>query len=128
MTVDGLGLVAAFLIAHCLGDFSPLSTERMLEAKREARASGIFGHALVHGGLVALVVLVLTDAGLPLAALAAAVEVATHFAIDVARARAGRRWAPLGDVESRAFWYALGVDQLAHGLVLVGIARLVTAG
>lgn len=119
-------LMAALLICHFLGDFTPLSTARMLEAKRTATSHGwILAHAAIHATLVGLVVTFVANAGLAVIFVAVAVELGTHFAIDEVRARVGVTWSRLGDPKERGFWYAMGVDQLAHGLVLVAIATLV---
>lgn len=120
--------MGALLVAHFLADFTPLSTPRMLEAKSTAKAPGwILLHAGVHGALVALAVWGAVRPGWSLIAAAFGIELATHFAIDAARARLGVRVPALGDPSRRSFWHFLGFDQLLHGLVLVGIAVLVTA-
>jgi hypothetical protein len=55
---------------------------------------------------------------------AAAIEFLTHFAIDTARARLGVRVSAFKDPDQHAFWYAMGLDQLAHTLVLISLAWL----
>jgi hypothetical protein len=84
-------------------------------------------HAAIHAALVAVAVLLVIRPALSIVALAAGVELATHFAIDLSRARLGRRVPLLSDLQSNPFWWSLGVDQLLHGLVLVAIAFLVLA-
>ncbi|MFO7589027.1 MAG: DUF3307 domain-containing protein [Gemmatimonadota bacterium] len=119
-------LLAALLVAHELGDFTPLATPRMHRAKAEGGPMGpIAAHAAVHGVLVGLAVLVVVSPSLPVLATAVGLEWATHFAIDLGRGRLGLRVPALADLHGSAFWWALGVDQLLHGLVLVGIAYLV---
>jgi uncharacterized membrane protein AbrB (regulator of aidB expression) len=111
--VFAAGLLACLLLAHYLGDFTPLSTGRMLEAKAAGGpVSLIASHAGVQTILVALVVAVASGFDLRLIAVVVAIEFVTHFAID--------------DPTNRAFWWVLGLDQLAHCLVLVLIAFLVT--
>ena len=56
---------------------------------------------------------------------AVAIEFWTHLGIDWLRGRLSVRYPAIGDTNERAFWTALGLDQLAHGLVLIGIAWLV---
>jgi hypothetical protein len=57
--------------------------------------------------------------------LAALVEFGAHLAIDWVRGRLGSHWPTLSDPSAQAYWTALGLDQLSHALVLVGIAALV---
>lgn len=125
MTGGYTALMAVLLACHCAGDFSPLSTARMLEAKRSATGHGwILAHAGVHAILVAVAVAVLAGPGLSIIAAAFVLELGTHFVIDAVRARIGVRSPRYADPDSRSFWYLFGVDQLAHGLVLVVIAGL----
>jgi hypothetical protein len=125
MTIQAFWLLAGLLAVHSIGDFSPLATARMLEAKSNGGPlSQIAVHALVHTILVTIIIVVVAGAALPLIAIAAAIEFTTHFALDAGRSRLGQRYPALNDVRRNAFWYALGVDQLGHALVLVGLAAL----
>ena len=55
MSVTAAVLLAALLLGHNLGDFTPLATPRMLGAKSEGRPIGpIAAHAAVHGLLAGL--------------------------------------------------------------------------
>jgi hypothetical protein len=85
----------------------------------------IAAHAAVHAVLVGLAVLLVARPALPLLAAAMGLEFTSHFVIDATRARMGMRLPALADMRSNVFWWALGVDQLLHGLVLVGVAVLV---
>lgn len=126
MSQQAIWLLAGLLTAHCAGDFSPLATTRMLEAKANGGPLvSIAGHAAVHTLLVVLVVALLAGPTLPALALIAGLVFVTHFALDASRALLGRRFRALNDTRQRAFWYALGLDQLGHGLVLVGVAALI---
>lgn len=121
-------LLAALLIAHNLGDFTPLATARIRRAKAEGGPLGLIAaHAAVHGVLVGLAALIVVGPSPSVLALAAGLELVTHFGIDAARTRLGVHVPVLADMHSNPFWWALGVDQLLHGLVLVGIAFLVLA-
>jgi len=127
VTVFAAGLLAFLLLAHYLGDFTPLSTSRMLEAKAAGGpVSPIASHAGVQTLLVALIVAVASGFDLRLVAAVVAIEFVTHFVIDLTRARLGVRFPQLRDPTNREFWWALGLDQLAHALVLVLITFLVT--
>ena len=125
MSAGVFWLMAALLFAHFLGDFTPLATDRMQEAKANGGPlTLIAAHAAVHGALVVIAIVALARPGWALVASVAGLELASHFAIDAFRARLGRRAPVLNDPREAVFWYALGLDQLAHGLVLVGLAAL----
>jgi hypothetical protein len=127
MTNQAALLLAGFFFAHYLGDFTPLSTPRMLAAKTNAKPMWLIAaHALVHTLLVALVILIVVFPSWSVLALAAAIECVTHFVLDASRARLGRRVPALNDPSRNIFWYSLGLDQFAHALVLLGLALLVT--
>lgn len=126
MTPTAALLLGFLLVGHFLGDFTPLSTERMREAKQTGRPVGpIALHALVHAVLAGIAVAAVARP-LPMLLLGAvAIEFWTHLGIDWLRGRLTVRYPAIGDTNERAFWTTLGLDQLAHGLVLVGIAWLV---
>lgn len=126
MTATAAWLLVCLLVAHDLGDFTPLATERIREAKARGRPLRLIGmHAAIHAVLVALAVMMVVRPSLALLALAAGLELLTHFVIDVAKARVGVRVPSLGDMRTNPFWWLLGVDQLLHLLVLVGIAFII---
>lgn len=126
VTTDAAWLLAALMVAHYLADFTGLATARMQEAKSGGGpASVIAGHAAVHGLLMAPIIVLLGDTSIARAGWLAAVVVGSHFLIDLTRARAGVRFAPLRDPNGKPFWAALGLDQLLHGLVLVWVVTRV---
>ncbi len=126
MTAQAAVLVSFLLVGHFLGDFTPLSTERMREAKQKGRPVGpIALHAMVHAVLAGVAVGAVARP-LPLLLFGAvAIEFWTHLGIDWLRGRLSVRFPTIGDTNERAFWTVLGLDQLAHALILVGIAYLV---
>jgi hypothetical protein len=127
MTGQATWLLAGLLFGHFLGDFTPLSTARMQAAKAAGGPLGpILAHAAVHGLLAGAVVATLARPALATVAGLAAFELVTHFLLDAGRARLSARVATLADPSRRPFWTLLGLDQLAHGLVLVTIAAWVT--
>lgn len=122
MTGADFLLLSLLLVAHYLGDFTPLATPAMRAAKNgDGPVSGIAAHAAVHAALV-LVALALVRVPWALALGGASVELVTHFGVDWARMRIGLGRPALRDPARNAFWHLLGLDQLAHGLVLVAIA------
>ena len=126
MTASGALLMAALLVAHGLGDFTPLVTARIRQAKAEAGPMRLIAlHAGIHAGLVGLVVLLFSRPAAPVVALAVGIELTTHFVIDAGRARLGVAMPRFADMRTNPFWWVLGFDQLLHGLVLIWIAFLV---
>jgi len=126
MTTQTAVLLAGFLLAHYLGDFTPLSTPEMLAAKAKARPMWLIAaHALVHTVLVTLVILIVVFPSWSILFLAAAIEFVTHFAIDAGRAKLSQRVPELNNPGHNIFWYALGLDQFAHAAVLVALAAIV---
>ena len=125
MTAAGALLMAGLLLAHALGDYTPLATAPIREAKaRGGPLRFIALHAAIHAGLVGAVLLVAGRASAGILVVAIGLEFVTHFAIDSARALAGVRVPVLTDVGRNPFWWALGLDQFLHGLVLVAIALM----
>ncbi len=126
MTAQAIWLLCGLLVAHYLGDFTPLANARIQEAKANGGPlHWIFVHAAIHTILVAAVIFLLVDPPLTIIAIAAGIELASHFLLDVGRAQLGLKFNVFRDPARNAFWYALGVDQLAHALVLIALARIV---
>ena len=126
MSEQAAVLMAALLLAHCLGDFTPLATARMQDAKAVGSPiAPIGGHALIHAALVGLAVLIIVRPEMKIVGAAAAIEFWSHVGIDWMRGKLGAKYPSLSDPSRQAFWTALGIDQLLHGLVLVWIAWMV---
>jgi hypothetical protein len=126
MSSQAAALLAFLFVGHFLGDFTPLASARMQEAKLSGKPLGpIALHALVHALLVGIATVAIARP-LPMIALGAvAIEFWTHLGLDWFRGRISVRRPALRDPGQPVFWTALGLDQLAHALVLVGIAVLV---
>ena len=126
MTGDALWLLGALFLAHYLGDFTPLLTARMLEAKAQGSPlKPIAGHSAVHSVFVGVAVAVLAAPAWSLLLAVCGIEFGTHFVIDATRGRLARVFPVLRDPEQGVYWYVFGLDQLAHMLVLLGLATLV---
>lgn len=126
MTGEATLLLGCLFLAHYIGDFTPLATRRMLEAKAAAKPLWpIAAHAGVHTGLMALAIVLVSRPEASILVLACAIQFVTHFGLDAGRAGVGR-WQPsLNDPTRSKFWRLLGLDQLAHAIVLIGVAALV---
>lgn len=126
MTVRATVLLLGLLVAHYLGDFTPLARERVHEAKYGAASLLPFAeHAAIHGVLVTGTIFLLARPEWELLALAGGIEFVSHFLIDAGRAGLNARVRALRTPDRQAFWSALGADQLAHVAILVGLVALV---
>jgi hypothetical protein len=126
MSIQAGVLLAFLFVAHFLGDFTPLATARMQAAKARGTPVGpIALHALIHAILVGVVVVAIVRPDPLLILGAVTVEFWSHLGLDWLKGRLGARNPALADPGGRPFWTVLGLDQLAHALVLVGIAALV---
>jgi len=125
MTDQAATLLIFLFVGHFLGDFTPLATARMQEAKLSGTPIGpIALHALIHAALVGVAVVAIVRPVPMLILAAVTVEFWTHLGLDWFRGKMSVRRPALGDPNQRVFWTALGLDQLAHTMVLVGIAFL----
>lgn len=125
MTDQAATLLIFLFVGHFLGDFTPLATAQMQEAKLSGTPIGpIALHALIHAALVGVAVVAIVRPVPMLILAAVTVEFWTHLGLDWFRGKMSVRRPALGDPNQRVFWTALGLDQLAHAMVLVGIAFL----
>jgi hypothetical protein len=119
-------LLAILLVGHFLGDFTPLATARMQKAKANGGPMRwIAAHAALHALLTGLVVAAVAGPEPSLLAMAIGLQFLTHWALDAFRARLGVRIPALVDPGKNVYWTALGLDQLAHALVVLGITVIV---
>lgn len=115
-----LAAVAVLLLKHAVADFYLQSTYQYLNKRHYGHPGGIV-HSAIHVALTPLVYVVIAPS-LLLALGIAASEFLLHYHIDWLKEQITHRngWT----VQDRSFWYALGADQLVHGLtylVIVGV-------
>ena len=120
-------LLIGLFSCHFLGDFTNLSTKRMLEAKQSGwPLSQIFAHGLVHGTLMSLLVAIAYPLSperfnlpfLDLIAFTAVFQATTHFLIDTAKAKITHKY-QINSPAKSYFWILFGFDQLLHTLVII---------
>jgi hypothetical protein len=110
---------------HAVADFY-LQTPYQFLNKGIYGHPGGFLHAGIHAALTPFVYLVLMPGSLLLIVGIALGEFAVHYHVDWFKEQVMQRngWTS----QDRGFWYALGTDQLVHGLTyLVIVAVLVVA-
>lgn len=116
------GLMTLLLLKHFVADF-PLQTPYMLGKFKPGLAFvlPLLAHCAVH--VVCTLAILAAFVPMPVAAGLALAEGAAHFVIDRLKAhpKLGGRWNPAQPF----FWWALGADQLAHGLCYVAICTAV---
>lgn len=125
MSGEAASLLLGLLLAHYLGDFTPLASERVQRAK----ATGgpllpIVGHAAVHGLLTGVAAGLIVRPGWTWLAGAAGIVFLSHLLIDVGRSQLTARISALRSPDRQLFWVAMGADQLAHVAILVGLTAL----
>ena len=133
MPIDGgiriaLLAMAYLLIKHCIADFI-LQTEKQRRTKGDYGAAGGITHALTHVAMTAPVFLLLPSIGVAAIAVLLTGEFILHYHLDWGKEQINRHqgWS----TSDTAFWWALGVDQLGHGLtyiMLLWLAFSIIAG
>ncbi|HET6387853.1 DUF3307 domain-containing protein [Hyphomicrobium sp.] len=112
-----LAAVTYLLVKHAVADFI-LQTDQIFRQKGSYGAAGGLCHALIHILLTAPVFL-FPGGGPMLAAALLAAEFVLHYHIDWTKEQIVRseNWTP----KDKYFWWALGTDQLLHGLTYIAI-------
>jgi hypothetical protein len=120
-----LAAVAVLMAKHAVADFY-LQTPYQFLNKGTYGHPGGFLHAGIHAALTPFVYFVLVPGSLLLVVGITLAEFAVHYHVDWFKEQVMQRngWTS----HDRGFWYALGTDQLVHGLTyLVIVAVLVVA-
>ena len=116
-----LSAIAYLLVKHAFADFI-LQTEAQRRDKGNYGATGGLTHSLTHIVLTAPVFAIFPVAVTGIIATLLAAEFVLHYHIDWTKEQIVRR----NDWTSRdtPFWWAIGIDQLLHGLSYVGLIWL----
>lgn len=108
----------ALNVCHWAADFTHLSTDWMLNAKRYGKPLyPIFIHALIHALLFFIVIWFLYD--IDKALFAGGFQLITHFMIDLIKGKLNFHFRKLEDMSNKFHWWVFGADQLMHHLVIV---------
>ena len=104
-------------LCHFLGDYTHLSTRKMLNAKKLAKPLlPIFYHSVVHGVLILVPLLLFNYNKIYYAFI---VMVLSHFLIDVSKGLVNRYFEQTRDISKTIFWIVFGLDQFLHSVVLI---------
>jgi hypothetical protein len=112
-------ILFALYVCHFLADYTHLSTNWMLNAKRLGTPLiPIFSHALVHSLLMFIVLLFFSNNYLQILYLSL-FQLITHFLIDLCKGRMNSLFPILLDNTNRFHWIIFGLDQLLHTIVIL---------
>jgi len=119
-----LAAVAVLMFKHAVADFYLQTSYQYLNKGQYGHPGGII-HAGIHAALTPLVYLVLVPGSVLVAGAIALAEFLLHYHIDWLKEQVTRKngWTP----QDRGFWYALGTDQLVHGLTYLAIVAVLIA-
>ena len=113
-------ILALLFVCHYLADYTKLSTPYMLIAKRTGEPLlPILEHACIHGVLMGIALVPFLHISISLVFILIAIEIVTHFIIDVLKGRCNVWFPILKDNTKYPHWYVFGFDQLLHQLVIV---------
>lgn len=115
-------ILAALFFCHFLADYTHLSTDWMLKAKRFGKPLyPIFTHAFIHASLMLVALSIFGISGL-CAMYLFLLQLITHFVIDVLKGRMNG-WIPeLQSPTNKWHWVVFGADQYLHSIVIVVMA------
>lgn len=110
-------------LCHWLADYTWLSTDWMLKAKRFGKPLyPILCHAFVHSFLMGVILQI----WYPQARWLFFIQLITHFSIDVLKGRFNV-WFPKVSAPSNVIhWAVFGADQFAHQMVIIFMAWIAT--
>jgi hypothetical protein len=112
-------ILIGLFICHFLADFTHLSTDWMLHAKRLGKPLfPIFIHASIHAMLMSLVLAWFIGFSNMWAYLVI-FQLAAHFLIDVSKGRMSGWFPNLQNPTNKWHWIMFGFDQLLHALVII---------
>jgi len=119
-----LAAVAVLMLKHTIADFYLQTPYQYLNKGSYGHPGGII-HSAIHVALTPLVYLVLVPGSLLVVGAIALGEFAVHYHTDWLKEQITHRngWTP----QDRGFWYALGTDQLVHGLTYLAFVAVLVA-
>lgn len=112
-------LLISLFFCHFLADYTHLSTNWMLSAKRFGKSLfPIISHAAVHATLMGIVLTLFGIRGDILWQLIG-FQLITHFLIDVWKGRMNGWFPSLQNPANKWYWIIFGFDQLLHAIVII---------
>lgn len=120
-------LLVLLNLVHWLADYTHLSTDWMLKAKRLGTPIlPILAHAGVHAVLMGLIIFFMY--GYVLAIQLAALQLVSHFLIDLWKGKMNKWFPALQSPANKFHWVVFGADQFLHQLIIIRMAYFATIG
>jgi hypothetical protein len=114
-----LTLLLLLFFCHFLADFTHLSTQRMLNAKRLGTPLiPIFDHAAAHSVLMMIVIFIFIQ-DISFVFYLGGFQALTHFMIDVWKGKMNAKFPKLLDNTNKFHWILFGFDQFLHATVII---------
>lgn len=124
MTTQIILTLIVLNICHWLGDFTHLSTNWMLSAKRLGKPIfPILIHALVHSLLFYIAIYIMYNA--ESAMIGGLVQLTTHSMIDIWKGKMNAWFPKLQDISNKFHWWIFGIDQMLHHFVIILIVFMI---
>lgn len=129
-------LLLALFFCHFLADYTHLSTNKMLAAKRLGTPLWpIFQHAFVHALLMGIVIeayMYYTIVDYTCFTLSFTIpdncfllQLFSHFIIDVWKGKMNKWFPSMSDPRNKSHWYLFGIDQLFHACVIIFMVKMI---
>lgn len=113
-------ILIGLFVCHWLADFTHLSTDWMLSAKKFGKPLfPIFIHAGMHAMLMSLVIGWFVGFSTDTWAYLVMFQWGTHFLIDVLKGRVNAWFPALQSIANKWHWVIFGYDQLLHAFVII---------
>lgn len=120
-------ILIGLFICHFLADYTHLSTDWMLNAKRLGKSLfPVLAHASTHALLMGLFLLFFTDLTQFDIIELTAFQLITHFLIDVWKGRMNGWFPSIQYPTNKWHWVVFGFDQLLHALVIILMSLYIT--
>ena len=114
-------LISLLFVCHFLGDFTPLSTTWMQEAKQFGKPLfPILIHALIHASLMLFVLFFFTT--VQMAFTLSAFQLIIHFFVDTWKGRMNTWFPSLQNNANKEYWIIFGFDQFLHQMTILVMA------
>ncbi|HMT01948.1 MAG TPA: DUF3307 domain-containing protein [Burkholderiales bacterium] len=112
-------ILIILFFCHFLADFTPLSTQKMLNAKALGTPlMPIWEHASVHSSLMMIPLYIFTK-DIWFTFYLMGFQALTHFMIDVWKGKMNLRFPICRDNTNKAHWILFGFDQFLHAVVII---------
>jgi hypothetical protein len=112
-------ILVVLFFCHFLADYTHLSTNWMLKAKRYGEPlHPILAHAAVHGILM-FICLLLFGINFKLSLILGLIQIWLHFMIDVWKGKMSHHFPTLRSNTNKWHWIIFGFDQYLHSLVII---------